>query len=112
MWRAMGPSRNQSGGISNARAPLRCWTASGGLDAILTANTVPKNATSGSGVNDEINNLWNDPHYEDTQEMMLQILVSGMIDATDPLPMRLLTGNRHSFRRISIHQQRFRLCPN
>ncbi len=36
----------------------------------------------------EFHNLWNNPHYKDTQEMMLQTLVSRMIETTDPLPER------------------------
>ncbi len=36
----------------------------------------------------EFTNLWNDPHYKDTQEMMLETLVSRMIETTDPLPQR------------------------
>ena len=36
----------------------------------------------------EINNLWNDVHYKDTQEMMLHKLVMRMIETTDPLPER------------------------
>jgi arylsulfatase A-like enzyme len=36
----------------------------------------------------EVHNLWNDPHVKDTQEMMLQQLVSRMIETTDPLPER------------------------
>jgi arylsulfatase A-like enzyme len=39
----------------------------------------------------EFNNLWNDPHYKDTQEMMLQNLVARMIETTDPLPERHVT---------------------
>jgi arylsulfatase len=36
----------------------------------------------------EFNNLWNDPHHKDAQEMMLQSLVARMIETTDPLPER------------------------
>jgi hypothetical protein len=36
----------------------------------------------------EFRNVWNDPHYNDTQEMMLQNLV---IEITDPLPERHAT---------------------
>jgi hypothetical protein len=31
------------------------------------------------------------PHYKDTQEMMLQDLVARMIETTDPLPERHVT---------------------
>ncbi len=37
---------------------------------------------------DEFTNLWNNPHYKDVQEQMLQLLVSRMIETTDPLPVR------------------------
>lgn len=36
----------------------------------------------------EVTNLWNDPHYKDTREMMLQTLLARMIETTDPLPER------------------------
>jgi arylsulfatase A-like enzyme len=36
----------------------------------------------------EFNNLWNDPHYKDVQEQMLEVLVTRMIETTDPLPER------------------------
>jgi arylsulfatase len=36
----------------------------------------------------EFNNLWNNRHYKDQQEMMLQNLVARMIETTDPLPER------------------------
>ena len=39
----------------------------------------------------EFRNIWNDPHYKDTQEMMLQKLVARMIGTTDPLPERHVT---------------------
>ena len=39
----------------------------------------------------EVKNLWNDPHYKDRQEMMLQDLVARMIETTDPLPERHTT---------------------
>lgn len=39
----------------------------------------------------EVNNLWNDVHSKDVQEMMLQRLVARMIEATDPLPERHAT---------------------
>jgi arylsulfatase A-like enzyme len=39
----------------------------------------------------EFRNVWNDPHYKDTQEMMLQNLVARMIETTDPLPERHTT---------------------
>jgi hypothetical protein len=34
----------------------------------------------------EFNNLWNDPHHKDLEEMMLQALVARRIETTDPLP--------------------------
>lgn len=34
----------------------------------------------------EFNNLWHDPHQKDTREMMMQTLLTRMIDTTDPLP--------------------------
>lgn len=34
----------------------------------------------------EFNNLWHDPHRKDTREMMMQTLLTRMIDTTDPLP--------------------------
>ncbi|HEY1578778.1 MAG TPA: sulfatase-like hydrolase/transferase [Terracidiphilus sp.] len=34
----------------------------------------------------EFNNLWNDPHQRDTREMLMQLLLTRMIDTTDPLP--------------------------
>lgn len=39
----------------------------------------------------EFKNVWNDPHYKDAQEMMLQNLVARMIETTDPLPERHTT---------------------
>ena len=39
----------------------------------------------------EFNNLWNNAHYKDTQEMMLQSLVARMIETTDPIPERHTT---------------------
>jgi arylsulfatase A-like enzyme len=36
----------------------------------------------------EFNNVWDDPHYRDTREMMLELLVARMIEATDPSPER------------------------
>ncbi|MEO6982094.1 MAG: sulfatase-like hydrolase/transferase, partial [Edaphobacter sp.] len=36
----------------------------------------------------EFDNLWSDPHYKDTREMMLQALMGRMVEATDPLPQR------------------------
>lgn len=35
----------------------------------------------------EFNNLWNDPHQKDTREMMMQLLMTRMIDSADPLPL-------------------------
>ena len=37
---------------------------------------------------DEFTNLWINSHYKDVQEQMLQLLVSRMIETTDPLPVR------------------------
>jgi arylsulfatase len=37
----------------------------------------------------EFDNLWNDPHHKDTREMMMQMLVSRIIDASDPLPRKV-----------------------
>ncbi len=37
----------------------------------------------------EFTNLWNDPHYKDTREMMMFTLASRMIDASDPLPRKV-----------------------
>jgi hypothetical protein len=37
----------------------------------------------------EFNNLWNDPHQRDTREMLMQLLLTRMIDTTDPLPQRV-----------------------
>ncbi len=37
----------------------------------------------------EFTNLWNDPHHKDTQQMMMQTLLTRMIDTTDPLPLRV-----------------------
>ena len=34
----------------------------------------------------EFNNVWNDPHQKDARDMMMQLLLSRMIDSTDPLP--------------------------
>jgi arylsulfatase A-like enzyme len=34
----------------------------------------------------EFNNLWNDPHQKDSRDMMMQLLLSRMIDTTDPVP--------------------------
>lgn len=34
----------------------------------------------------EYNNLWHDPHQQDTRERMMQLLLTRMIDTTDPLP--------------------------
>ncbi|MGD0479092.1 MAG: sulfatase-like hydrolase/transferase [Terracidiphilus sp.] len=36
----------------------------------------------------EVTNLWNDPHYKDAREMMVETLVARMIETTDPLPER------------------------
>jgi arylsulfatase A-like enzyme len=36
----------------------------------------------------EFNNVWGDPHYRDTREMMLELLVARMIEASDPNPER------------------------
>ena len=37
----------------------------------------------------EFSNLWNDPHHKDTQQAMMQTLMTRMIDAVDPLPMHV-----------------------
>src|SRR6185312_4416810 len=37
----------------------------------------------------EVTNLWNDVHHKDTQEMMMQTLMSRMVLATDPLPQKV-----------------------
>jgi arylsulfatase len=37
----------------------------------------------------EFNNIWNDPHQRDSRDMMMQLLLSRMIDSTDPLPQRV-----------------------
>ena len=37
----------------------------------------------------EFNNVWNDPHKKDTREMIMQLLLSRMIDTTDPVPARV-----------------------
>ena len=34
----------------------------------------------------EVNNVWHDPHQRDARELMMQLLLTRMIDATDPLP--------------------------
>jgi hypothetical protein len=36
----------------------------------------------------EVTNLWNDAHHKDTQEMMMQTLMTRMVLATDPLPQK------------------------
>jgi len=36
----------------------------------------------------EFNNVWDDAHYKDTQEIMLELLVARMIEASDPSPER------------------------
>jgi arylsulfatase len=36
----------------------------------------------------EYHNQWSNPHFQDTREMMLQKMVSRMIETTDPLPER------------------------
>lgn len=36
----------------------------------------------------EVTNLWDNPHYKDTREMMLQTLAGRIIETTDPLPER------------------------
>jgi choline-sulfatase len=37
----------------------------------------------------EFTNLWHDPHQKDTREMMMQTLMTRMIDTLDPLPQRV-----------------------
>jgi arylsulfatase len=37
----------------------------------------------------EFNNVWNDPHAQDSREMMLHTLMTRSIAAVDPLPMRV-----------------------
>jgi arylsulfatase len=37
----------------------------------------------------EFANVWNDPHYKDTQQAMMQTLMSRMIEAVDPLPQHV-----------------------
>jgi arylsulfatase A-like enzyme len=37
----------------------------------------------------EFTNLWNDPHSRDAREMMMLMLASRMIDASDPLPWKV-----------------------
>ena len=37
----------------------------------------------------EFNNLWNDAHAKDTQQMMMQSLLTRMIDTLDPLPRQV-----------------------
>lgn len=34
----------------------------------------------------EFNNLWNDPHQKDSRDMLMQLLLTRMIDSTDPIP--------------------------
>jgi arylsulfatase len=34
----------------------------------------------------EFNNLWNEPHHSDSKEMLMETLMTRMIDASDPLP--------------------------
>jgi arylsulfatase A-like enzyme len=37
----------------------------------------------------EISNLWNNPHHSDTQQAMMQTLMTRMLDSVDPLPLHV-----------------------